>query len=78
MQRQATNEALDQSAAVQENKQATDAGGPAALISATATDISKEPGEHSTLPLRLHVFTTIYVVVTQGLLLIQAMISTMS
>ncbi|KAK4427548.1 Transcription factor PIF3 [Sesamum alatum] len=40
----ATNEVVDQSAAVQENKQATDATGPAALTSTTATDTSKEPG----------------------------------
>ncbi|KAI3445491.1 hypothetical protein Pfo_002156 [Paulownia fortunei] len=55
----ATNEVLNQPAAVQETKQATDASGPAALTSTTATDISKEPGEHSTSPLVLHVCTTI-------------------
>ncbi|KAH6818992.1 hypothetical protein C2S51_002595 [Perilla frutescens var. frutescens] len=39
-----TNEVLNQSAAVRDNKRATDAGVSAALSSATATDINKEPG----------------------------------
>ncbi|XP_011087566.1 transcription factor PIF3 isoform X1 [Sesamum indicum] len=46
---QATNEVVDQSAAVQENKQATDATCPAALTSTTATDTSKEPGSSTIL-----------------------------
>ncbi|KAL0422147.1 UNVERIFIED_CONTAM: Transcription factor PIF3 [Sesamum latifolium] len=46
---QATKEVVDQSAAVQENKQATDATGPGALTSTTATDTSKEPGSSNIL-----------------------------
>lgn len=46
---QPTNVVLDQSAPGGENKQATDSRTPTPpLTSTSATDISKEPGDHST------------------------------
>ncbi|XP_057807462.1 LOW QUALITY PROTEIN: transcription factor PIF3 [Salvia miltiorrhiza] len=41
---QPTKEVVDQCAAVQDNERATDAGSSAAHLSATTTDINKEPG----------------------------------